>query len=341
MSRRESKSQNRSPLMLVLAVGWLAAPALAAGPPVRPPAAKGKPVHTLAGVVVDRAGGKPVAGATVAMAAIGRGGIMFQDDGTIRTYGPEETFFLFFSKTNGKTACEAVTDDEGRFTLKQFASLTARQVLAVAHADGGMALLTHVVPKDHQAEPLRITLDEPAYVSGVRPKLDSQGKSYDYVSLDLARSKEPKADDPYGADETEPGSSVHFLYSGFGLAARDSRKFKFGPLPPGHRYVVTQYYSTDDLGSPAIFNARWVSPKAGQRCKVDLNTPDGTEMSGRLTGESGQLLANVNVMIRSAAADGMIVGTISDKKGRYTLRGLPPGLHRLDLIRYAVRSGPG
>ena len=56
---------------------------------------------------------------------------------------------------------------------------------------------------------------------------------------------------------------------------------------------------------------------------------------------SAQVARETEAEIGTRAADRLTLGTLSDRDGKYELRGVPPGSHTLELLRYVARSGPG
>ena len=121
------------------------------------------PVNTLNGVVVRQSDGKPLAGVKVAMAHHKQAFMYIYDEPSAS--GPTKRVLFIFPRTNGRTACEVYTDDQGRFTLRSFVSLEDKYNIAVGSTEVGFALLTDVVPAEHQDEPLRIEVPEPAYLA--------------------------------------------------------------------------------------------------------------------------------------------------------------------------------
>ena len=240
MGLRNATRRLRPGSVLTLALAALVA-AATADEPVK------KKVHTLEGVVVSKADGKPVGGATVAMAHARKGSIHISDGGSISVYGPEEKFLLFLSKRNGKTACETRTDEQGRFTLKNFTSLSAKYSIVAGSEQAGLAILENVRPKDYADTPLRIEIDEPAYLAFPKFPLpaDETLSASVYVQLEPQASK---ASEDGWDGSAGPGPKVRIAQSrrarSLGAPSGPRVPATFGKRFTHSRFAVSSFLTT-------------------------------------------------------------------------------------------------
>jgi hypothetical protein len=301
-------------------------------------------LNTLEGVVVTKKEGKPVAGATVAMAHSEKGFIFVGDAGQLSVYGPEEKVLFFLSKRNGKTACEATTDEQGRFTLKSFASLSAKYSIVVGSQKAGLAILEHICPNDYANQALRIEVDEPAYFK--IPKLPTPTDSELMSYVDIALEPEPpavksdaEADKGENADAATRRTNI---YLGLIVSTSGTEdESRVGPLAGGRKYRVGQRAWSKRFGSAATLFETVVAAEAGKTLPVKIEREGGTTLTGRVTTKEGSALRDVNVMVRAGAGSELVLGALTDEKGNYTIAHAPAGAHQLELLRYAVRVGPG
>jgi len=307
------------------------------------------PLNRLEGLVVSKQDGRPLADVSVAMAHAERAWIYFGEGDGLGTYGPEEKVLFFFTKRNGRTACEARTDGQGRFALEGFTTPDQPYTVAVAHEKHGADFVTGVVPKDYADKPLRIELDQPAYIRTERPERSPEAKRWEYVNLSLVPESKPAGSPSTGTAEDEAGEerapavNVYFWNSGgYGLddSGEQSEKARWGPLPPGHTYRLTRQVYGQWAYAPTLYQ-RDVKVAPGQTVDVALKPEGGIKLRGRVTGLDGQPLPHVNVMVKVGADGAVVVGTVSDEQGAYEVSGVPPGRHTIELLRHARRTAPG
>ncbi len=297
------------------------------------------PINELKGVVVSKEDGKPLAGVTVAMAHAEDAWLWFGPEGALGAQGPKEKVLFFFTKLNGLTACEAVTDHEGRFTFSSFRSTSQRYTVAACHKTYGACLLTSVVPDEVPDELLRIELDPPAFIEAAPLSADLRDwKKGEYEYYDV--SFEPTITAPStntSADHRPDRINVFFNLVWWPGAKAPSR---LGPLPGGHRYRLAHRRNSNRTGAPATLFEKVLFVKPGETVKA-LPDLKGATVTGRVSTTKGQPLRDVNVTVALGPQRQLILGAVTDEKGVYTLTGLPPGNHSLQLERYAVRTGPG
>jgi hypothetical protein len=296
-----------------------------------------RPINRLRGVVVTKKDGRPVAGATVALAHARKARLTFDAEGALTAYGESERVLFFLPKRNGETAVDAQTDAQGRFELKRFTAPGDEYQLAVGGPRG--AALLKVVPAEYAGRELRIELDEPSYLRVPQRRIGTDGR-YSYVAIGL----EPDGPRPADAREDEPVSRVHVVlpYGGWGQAPKkEDELIEAGPLPPGHRYRLVVHSSAQELPYWATVLERVVRLPPGQTVDALLKPGEGATLSGCVTGMDERPLANVNVLVKVGEPAELVVGDLTDKHGRYQIAGVPPGQHKLELLRYAIRTAPG
>lgn len=348
--RRFGASRRLLPALAFLAISTAAA--LGVPPPE---------THTLKGVVY-KSDGTPAAGVKVTMAQREIGYIFIGDDCEIWAYGPDEKRLFFLPKRNGKTVCEAATDAQGCFTLERFVSTTARYSIVAGSKDAGLAVVENVKPSDYADKPLRIDIDAPAYLRLPRmPKSpDSELESFFGVSFaprdesaaDGEKAAAAKQKEPHenvvvrlyvmtSPDEGSEKPSESHADAQSSAAESGNGTDPVGPLVGGRRYLVTQYVSGPRLQSfmPTVFETA-VTLESGKTIPIHLPNEGGAELSGRIATKEGSPLGDVNVLLR-AGNPGVTLGALTDKDGVYTIRHAPPGDHKLELLRHAIRVGPG
>ncbi len=305
-----------------------------------PAGAQDKPkraVNTLSGVVVRQADGRPVAGVSVAMARWKDARLFIGEEPTAS--GPTRRVLFFFPRANGRSACEARTDEQGRFTLRSFVSLNDRYTLAAGSSETGFALLGEVVPAEHQDQPLRIEIPEPAYLAlPAQSDPALAGVFFEISSYHPPPDAETDAQSPAADLPGRPWPPrVRAWTSGWTAAGMATR---CGPLIPDYVYRVSRMTWCAQLQYSATLYSQLVAVPAGRALPVLLPT-EGVELSGRVIATNGQPLGLVNVMVEQAGPQRLTLGALTDDKGRFTIKNLAPGKHKLRLLRYAVRVGPG
>jgi hypothetical protein len=294
-------------------------------------------MNKLRGTVVYAEDGRPAARVPVMMASQSDGYIYFSEGG-MRGYGAKETVLLFFTKRNSKHYCSTVTDEDGGFTLENFGAPDQAWNVAAGSGAGGYALLTELRPRDYADKPLRIEIGKPAYITTTLPK--SPGRSLMvYLQVSLA----PKAGKaaPQGAEGEAAESDEPRIYFGT-ISERDSSEagqMRVGPLPGDNTYRIRACAYGANVPYTAVLLQREVHLASGAKQELSLENPEGATMTGKVTNSKDKPLANVNVMVK--ATDGLVVGALTDDKGRYELRGVPTGTHTLELLRHAERKTPG
>jgi hypothetical protein len=311
-------------------------PALAAGTPT---GSDGRRTNKLEGIVVFKDDGRPAAGVPVVMAQGDKGYIYFSEDG-LSANGERETVLQYFAKPNAKHFCEAVTDNAGRFSFAGFAAADQPWTVAAGEPQSGFALRTGVCPQDYGETPLKIELEKPAFLNVIPPRAPARSLR---VTLNVALAPTTPPAEPTeagGGPGTQAAETerVYFNFTPPPSGSRDKPQ-RFGPLPGGQKYKVTASAYSTKLSYQPTLSERVVALASGATVDVALGNTEGATVSGTVTSVDEKPLPAVNVMVK--AADGVVVGALTDEAGKYELRGVPPGTHKLELLRHAKRMVPG
>ena len=316
---------------------WSCAALVLLGLTAAPARTEQPPMNRLKGVVVYRADGRPAANVPVVLAHGGKGYISILDG--LQCYGEEEKVLGIFTKRNSKRACQTVTDAKGRFLFENFAAPDEAWNVAAGDPQHGFALRLDIHPKEYANTPLKIEIDKPAFLSVTPPP--SPAKPYE-LSLGIAvlrPAAEDKKENAASSDEDEGYARVYCWDRHLNDVASE-KPIRLGPLPSGITYRIVASIYTHGLAYQPMIAARNVTPAAGATAELSLAAPkEGAALTGRLTDAEDKPLANVNVRIK--AADGMILGALTNAEGKYELRGVPAGTHQLELLRHAARRTPG
>ena len=299
-----------------------------------------QPLHILSGVIVRRSDGAPLPGVQVVMAHAAKGYLEIGPQGRLDGSGQEGYTGPEYAHRNAKLFCDALTDDQGRFTLRSLAAPDEHWNLAAGDRRHGLVLLRGIVPGQYADRPLRIEIDAPADIV-VDPPLAPTDKALKAtVGVTLAPAKEPSPPGPGGSaamtDEDDPGNiRIHPSWR----SEEDQGPWHLGPFPPGFTYRVAAYVYGRRLGYNPTLCERRVSLAPGATLAVPLESKDGTAISGRITDVDDKPLADVNVLVRARDGTGLVLGGLSDSDGKYVVNGVPPGTVTLELLRHATRTG--
>jgi hypothetical protein len=320
-------SRQRPPLLATLAA--LAATTAASA---TPPDATRTPLNELHGVVVSATDGTPVPDAEVALSHADVGHLRFFGQHGLSVWGPSESSWVFFTRANTRTAAATTTDDHGRFTFRSFKDPTADYNIGVFAGDRGSELLLRITPADYADDGLRVELQPPA-----RVRADWYGLTWQLGSS-ISRNTRLEFLPPDPADERPlPVYVFPYLWD----APDDQVRFALGPLPPGHRYRLTQQHLAPDVPGWITTAGCVFQTVAGQTIDVTLDADGGTSVIGTITGTDGKPLENVNVTVRTTDARERVFGALTDARGRYVLTGVPAGEHVLTLSRSRYRLDGG
>lgn len=299
-----------------------------------------QPIERLEGVVVSKTDGQPIAGAKVAMAHVESGSLYIGSKGHLTGFGPQETVLLFFPKRNSKSFCEAKTDAQGRFKLESFRDPATGYVIAAAHAEKGVVVMP-VVPGEHAEKPLRIEVEPPAFIEVDQGLSDPPFGLSAYWNVELVAPLDRHVTSRWkrvGEDAQRRVSMQVWSFFDERSDAEDAPRF--GPLPPGWRYRLTLSAWAKNLAYNPTLLEREVALEPGAVVKIEEQR-GGAMLQGQVRGTDGAPLKGVNVILRSKRTPGLALGAITDSEGRYRISSVPAGAHEVELLRHAVRTGPG
>lgn len=303
-------------LALVPASLWTAV-ASADPPPHKAHQANPKqtPLNVFEGRILHPEDGKPVAGATIAVADAESGFIGYAGDQSIYTTGPDEKFMLFFTKRNGRAAATTKTDAEGRFAIKGLKP-GSYNVMAV-HKKHGFAIKAEV-KQPNEENPLELTLQAPATIRGSLQGL-KLGQAWPMLE---GRSEVPRV-----------GLNVFPQIDKNG-------KFDLGAIPP-----VTWDFSVSQTVQKQGYNATLlkaaIETRPGKPSELNLDLTSGEKFQGVVRGPKGKPLFGVSVVATTVDNPQLSIGAVTDKSGEYTIRGLPAGDYTLEAKRWTIRTAPG
>lgn len=265
--------------------------------------------NTLRGIVVRKGSGKPLADVNVTIARVRDGHIVVGATGGLSLWPFGE-----------KTEVTATTNNKGRFVVSGFVTEEEPYTLVATNPAVGAALIRKFRPADYRAKPLRVEIDDPAFVRVLKSSnIDNRSEVSANVMLTGSGVTAKPGNDRESAMLT---SIVPGIID------------KVGPLLPGMEYDVSKSISIPRTGQWATIHRHRFTPVAGQTLDLTDWTDLGTTLDGRLRATDGTPLADVNVMVKIGGSEYEVMGTLSDSLGRYEITGLPPGKHTLELVRY-------
>jgi peroxiredoxin len=265
------------------------------------------------GRVLDAAGA-PVAQARVLAAENTVAQILYSSPKGAYAVSPSESDAAI--ATAGKLTAETVTDAEGRFVLADLRS--ARYTLLAFLPERGFAL--------HQDTEIGALLDlvlAPAATVTGRVKGLHLDKTRHVLQL------KPRA----------PFANVVFTPN-IEFVGEDD--FRFGPLPsiPGWNVVLTEWVLA--RGYSGVVVSEPVDVAAGAKAQVAIDLERGRSLAGVIGVEHlGGPLSDVSIVARSTGTPARERGAVSDKNGRFVLRGLTNGEWTIEARRFTTRATAG
>ncbi|GJM25963.1 MAG: hypothetical protein DHS20C16_23780 [Phycisphaerae bacterium] len=288
--------------------------------------AQAPPINRIEGKVVDHAG-NPVAGVQVAATNRKLGYINYNGNGSLHVYGPSKRVLLMFKARNGSASVEAVTDANGQFVLSSI--MDGPVNFAAAHPEHGIAFLENIDPvKD--GKPLSIKLEEPLFATG---KIKG-GPDQHYGAMFQQPGDQRRLGNLL---PVEPGPANSINWQMMAWTGADGA-FRIGPLP----HHIDEWNFTFDRRaknySATVLQIPVTVSKLAER-PIDIDLSKGHKLSGIIRGPKNEPLPDVSVT--TVRSDGILVGTISDKLGKYEISGATEGTIQLEAKRWARRTAPG
>jgi hypothetical protein len=197
---------------------------------------------------------------------------------------------------------QATTDQEGRFVLSDLEPGTA-YVTAMASGYRSRSGQAVQIPEQGQAPPLEITLEPGTFLEGfVR---DSRGNPV--AEARVFAQKQPAGSFPAIVSTDEEG------------------RYEVGDLEPGPLQVQTSH------GGPSVQAAVEIQPG---RNRLDLELPEGAEVSGRVVDSQGSPVPGASLHLRPAPKGDapMFVGesrAVSSADGSFLFQGVADGEYLL------------
>jgi hypothetical protein len=303
---------------------------LLAEPPAAPAASTPTPeattrpaISTMRGIVVRKGSGKPLADVTVSIARVRDGEIHVGAEKFFRFGWLNKDAPGWLPKYSDSTDVVIKTNAKGRFSFSKIPTPDEPYTLVASGPTTGAALVRQFRPADYEKKPLRVEIDDPAFVKIWPTRADATLQRFSNLSL-------REGSQPTDAANQRVFAKLELSLGNPQVLIGDGNA---GPLLPGLKYEVTKGIYTRGNGYPAIFYRHTFTAEAGQT--LDLSEwPDlGTTLDGRIRAADGRPLSHVNVMVKLGGSESEIMGTLSDNLGRYEITGLPPGRHTLELAR--------
>ncbi len=142
--------------------------------------------------------------------------------------------------------------------------------------------------------------------------------------------------------ELKPVAPTHNIAFTPNVQFLDGDRFRFAALPS---FAGTWRISLTDWVRSRAFRATLFEQAfelaAGSAQTFDLDFARGESISGRVVDAKGAPLADTSVLARSNADPRLVRGTVTDERGRFTVRGLAPGEFTLDARRWTMRPTAG
>ena len=318
-----------------------------------------RPLNVFTGQVVDHEG-KPVPGAKVVTAQAEDGFIGYSGGEMVYAHAPEKKVLLFFTIRNGKGSGETTTDAEGRF---RFEGLRAGKYNLLAlhteieepkpptetepdsyytwtnrvRSSRGIAVVANL-QQPNSDNPITVKLERPTWIEGNLCGLPPHSmEQFVHTSLHYTGTF------PWLDPETEEYSRV-FMHPNVNQNAEGN--FKVGPLPCGGVWQLQafQYARARSFGATLLSVPITLEPGGTTTFNVDLT--QGPQLSGQVLDPEGKPAEDVAVSLRAktpgeSSSPVAEYGALSDKEGKYTIRGAPEGKYELTAQRWAPRVGPG
>jgi hypothetical protein len=313
-----------------------------------PPPITNQPLYSLKGVVVRKGDGAPVPGATVAIAQMAEGVIQLipaQDGVPCRPQARTPETELFESREWRAAMSDFLllrTDAAGAFEVSCLLSDELPYAIVAMKDEKWIGMKPGVVIRALEGRPIRVEFEPGNYLEVKIPGLLVDKRPRDRFFC-IVRGALSGRDLP-----PQPLSEILDGYFDATVAAphppsRDA-PIQIGPLIPGIPYRVL---ITSPSEGDATQSTSWFETDLGDsRTTIDLSRSySGQTLVAVLRDTNGRPAANTSAVVRfGARRDGdprLAIGAISDADGKVIIRDLPPGTHRLKLLRNGPRAAPG
>lgn len=292
------------------------------------------PINELRGVVVSKADGKPLAGVPVVIAHAEKGSITIQN-GQISAQG-QDVASEELATRNFRLACDALSDADGSFVLRNYSAPTEHWMLAAGNRGVGLALTQSITPSDYNGRQLKIEVEPAAYIQFATLADPTDGETRSQVQLSLIDFGPVAKPATSHFDCDAPESHVQV----YAWSNPEAKVARLGPLPAGFTYRVTHSLWSPKLRYDITLFSCTVHLQSGVTTEISLTPAAGQSLAGRITDKRGQPLSNVNVVLHTGGEASVDIGTLSDSDGYYTLANIPTGRHVVELHRHITPNAP-
>jgi thiol-disulfide isomerase/thioredoxin/protocatechuate 3,4-dioxygenase beta subunit len=214
-------------------------------------------------------------------------------------------------------AAELSTDAKGWFAARGLAA--GEYTLLASHAILGVGLSTVRVAEGQAAE-IEIRLTRMAYVDARISGLVFDPQRH---TVELVPERNGTNVEFHPQIEPVPGTW----------------SFKSARLPmEGWRIVGSEVVFRQDYRATLFSFPVRITKEGAQTFAFDASK--GIELQGTVVDEGGRPLSGVSVVARSLESRAEI-GAVTDGQGSYRIRGLSPGKHVLEAMRWRLRDAPG
>lgn len=215
------------------------------------------------------------------------------------------------AQLNGQWVDRTESDSHGRFLLKGLPK-SGRCTIYAAHPEYHLKAPSSVkVPTDSEA---RIVLQ-----ATPREQLTRIGGTV----LDDLGNPVPGATVRLAVSENALGVDLFMTIKV--TSADDSGSYEFARVRPGSYSVIC---AAEGFAAPQDDRQKWLKTAPGSGWhRLDFRLWPESTLTGMVSNEAGTPVARARVLARPEEGPGR--GTLSDAEGRFTLRGLAPGLQEL------------
>lgn len=315
---------------------------------------------SLRGVVVLRADGKPVAGATVSVFNPKKFQAFIYESSAIqlndisRSWGPNGPEPI--DQPRKPESGETTTDDNGRFTIPELEPGDGYQLI-VSDAENGFAHRTDIrIPPATAIISQAGATSEPNAASAAKPdpselKIEMGGPAYVEVEVDptmLAdggRYRVSASTGQMGVRWVDGNGRTTFeepqLSYKCSAALPADQRVRIGPIPPGRRINLELQLTGRRPGGPGVVvQKRTISLTSGETSQVSFAPGQGAALVGRITSPSGEPVAGARiacVRLDDSESNGAFnsmgsAGGLTNAEGRYRVAGIEPGRYRVQVF---------